>query len=105
VSELSGGNQQKVLLAGVLQKKPALLLLYDSTRGVDVGTKVDIFQLVRERAALGAGVLYYSTDITELLELADRVLVLHDGQIVADLAHSEVTRERILTAAVGASGA
>jgi ribose transport system ATP-binding protein len=105
VSELSGGNQQKVLLAGVLQKKPELLLLYDSTRGVDVGTKVDIFQLVRERAGLGAGVLYYSTDITELLDLADRVLVLHDGQIVADLAHSEVTRERILTAAVGASGA
>jgi ribose transport system ATP-binding protein len=101
VSELSGGNQQKVLLAHALGRDPRLLLLYDSTRGVDVGTKSDIFQLVRDRATLGVGVLYYSTDITELLDLADRVIVLRDGHIVAEIAHSEVTRERILGAAVG----
>ena len=101
MSELSGGNQQKVLLAHTLGREPRLLLLYDSTRGVDVGTKSDIFQLVRERATLGVGVLYYSTDLTELLDLADRVIVLRDGQIVAEIAHSEVTRERILGAAVG----
>ena len=101
VSELSGGNQQKVLLAHTLGREPSLLLLYDSTRGVDVGTKSDIFQLVRDRARLGVGVLYYSTDLTELLDLADRVIVLRDGQMVAEIAHHEVTRERILAAAVG----
>jgi ribose transport system ATP-binding protein len=101
VSELSGGNQQKVLLAHAIGREPTLLLLYDSTRGVDVGTKSDIFQLVRDRASLGVGVLYYSTDLTELLELADRVIVLRDGQMVAEIAHHEVTRERILAAAVG----
>ena len=75
VETLSGGNQQKVLLARVLARKPRLLLMYDATRGVDIGTRSEIFELMRGQAADGVAILYYSTDVSELVTLCDRVVV------------------------------
>ncbi len=100
VGGLSGGNQQKVLLGRVLARSPRLLLLYDATRGVDVGTKSEIYRLMREQAEAGVGVLFYSSDAAELANLADRVLVLHDGVVRAELT-GEITEEEIGAAAGG----
>jgi ribose transport system ATP-binding protein len=104
VGALSGGNQQKVLLARVLARSPKLLLLYDATRGVDVGTKAEIYRLMREQAAAGVAVLFYSSDAAELANLADRVIVLHDGRVAAELT-GEIAEEDIVAAAVGGRGA
>ncbi len=101
VSALSGGNQQKVLLARVLARNPSLLLLYDATRGVDVGTKTEIYRLMREQCEKGVGILFYSTDASELAHMSDRVLVLHDGLIHAQLEGSQITEENIISAAIG----
>jgi ribose transport system ATP-binding protein len=101
VGSLSGGNQQKVLLGRVLAQQPLLLLMYDATRGVDVGTKTEIYRLMRELCAQGISILFYSSDVSELSNLADRVLVLHDGAIRATLAGDELTDARIVAAAVG----
>jgi ribose transport system ATP-binding protein len=104
VGALSGGNQQKVLLARVLARSPKLLLLYDATRGVDVGTKAEIYRLMREQASAGVAVLFYSSDAAELANLADRVIVLHDGRVAAELT-GEIAEEDIVAAAVGGRGA
>jgi ribose transport system ATP-binding protein len=101
VSGLSGGNQQKVLLARALAQHPSLLLMYDATRGVDVGTKVEIYRLMRDLCRNGVSILFYSTDVFELSNLADRVVVLHDGEIRADLRGSDITESRIVAASVG----
>jgi ribose transport system ATP-binding protein len=104
VETLSGGNQQKVLLGRVLEAKPRLLLMYDATRGVDVGTKAEIFDLMHELAATGVAIVYYSTDLTELLSTCDRVIVMHDGRIRATLADEELTHAGILSAVLGGGG-
>jgi ribose transport system ATP-binding protein len=101
VSGLSGGNQQKVLLARGLAQHPSLLLMYDATRGVDVGTKMEIYRLMRDLCKSGVSILFYSTDVFELSNLADRVVVLHDGEIRADLSGSDITETRIVAASVG----
>ena len=90
-------------LGRVLARSPRLLLLYDATRGVDVGTKAEIYRLMREQAQAGVGVLFYSSDAAELANLADRVLVLHDGVVRAELT-GEITEEEIVAAAVGGRG-
>jgi ribose transport system ATP-binding protein len=105
VSGLSGGNQQKVLLARGLAQHPSLLLMYDATRGVDVGTKMEIYRLMRDLCKSGVSILFYSTDVFELSNLADRVVVLHDGEIRADLSGSDITETRIVAASVGGRGA
>ncbi len=104
VSALSGGNQQKVLLARVLARNPSLLLMYDATRGVDVGTKSEIYRLMREQCDKGVGILFYSTDASELANMAQRVLVLHDGAIRAHLSGAQLTEANIVAAAVGGQG-
>jgi ribose transport system ATP-binding protein len=103
VETLSGGNQQKVLIGRVLTRRPRLLLMYDATRGVDVGTKAEIFRLMDEQAGAGVGILFHSTDVTELMAMCDRVIVMHDGSVRAELAGDELTREKIVGAAVGSS--
>lgn len=100
-SSLSGGNQQKVLLGRVLARKPNLLLMYDATRGVDVGTRAEIYQLMHEQCAQGVSVLFFSTDAAELANMADWVIVLHDGTIRTRLSGVDLTEERIIAAAVG----
>ncbi len=101
VMELSGGNQQKVLLSKFLILNPKIYLLFDSTRGVDVGTKAEIFTLVRKLAEEGNAVLYYSTDIEELVNVCDRVAVMCDNTIAGILTQQNITKENILRLSVG----
>ena len=100
---LSGGNQQKVIFGKMLLTEARVLLLYDPTRGVDVGTKGEIFVLMRELAAKGYAILFYSSDLPELVHVADRVAVMRNGSIAAVLAGDAISEEGILKAAMSAS--
>ena len=99
VDTLSGGNQQKVALAKCLLTHPTVLLLDEPTRGIDVGAKVEIYELMSELAAGGAGIIMASSELPELLAMCDRILVLSDGQLSAELSGDEATQERIMEAA------
>ena len=98
VSDLSGGNQQKVLLARWLCLNPKVLLLDEPTRGIDVGAKAEVQGLIDELAGDGLGVLLISSDLEELIEGSDRVVILKDGHVVGHLADDEVTEEGLLGA-------
>jgi ribose transport system ATP-binding protein len=97
---LSGGNQQKVIFGKMLLTEAKILLLYDPTRGIDVGTKGEIFQLMRDLAAKGYAVLFYSSDLAELVHVADRVAVLRNGRLAVILAGEDVSEREILRAAM-----
>lgn len=101
VKAFSGGNQQKIAIAKWLFAQSRVLLLFDPTRGIDVGTKHEIFALMQEYAAAGGAILFYSTEIAELDHLAHRVLVLYRGRIAADLAGDEISEDVILRATLG----
>ncbi|MCL5070739.1 MAG: sugar ABC transporter ATP-binding protein [Actinobacteria bacterium] len=101
VMNLSGGNQQKVVIAKFLSTKPKILLMYDITRGVDVGTKVEIFNMIQKMAADGDAILYYSTTIDELVNICDSVLVMYDSQVKVKLNGANLTKENIIRASVG----
>jgi ABC-type sugar transport system ATPase subunit len=103
VSRLSGGNQQKVLLARWLLADPAILFLDDPTRGIDVGAKQDIYRMIEEAARAGKAILLVSSELPELLRLSDRILVLHEGRIAARYDARDATQERIMSAATAAS--
>lgn len=98
IRELSGGNQQKVLLARWLAMDPRLLIVDEPTRGIDVGAKAEILTLLRELAAEGLGVLMISSEIEEVLSLADRVTVLGDGRTIASLQGAGISEDSILSA-------
>jgi ribose transport system ATP-binding protein len=98
---LSGGNQQKVLLAKWLQLSPQLLILQEPTQGVDVGAREQIFAIIRNFAAQGGGVLCLSGDHEQLALLCDRVLIFRRGRIAADLAGPDVTKDRIAHECLG----
>jgi ribose transport system ATP-binding protein len=100
-SSLSGGNQQKVVVGKFLLTGARLLLLYDLTRGVDVGTKAEIFKMVQNLANDGYGVLFYSSDIAELANVPHRVVVMFDGQVAADFPAGAFTQEELVAAMVG----
>jgi len=99
---LSGGNAQKVVLGKWLLREPKLLLLNDPTKGVDVGAKAEFYKLLTDLRNAGAAILFYSSDDDELLGLCDRVLVMHDGHIRAELTGDELTREHLVAASMGA---
>ena len=103
VRELSGGNQQKVLLARMLCLHPKVLILDEPTRGVDVGAKAEIQSLIDELAEQGLGVVLISSELEEVVEGADRVLVLRDGAVVATLRGDDVSEERVMRAIAVAS--
>jgi ribose transport system ATP-binding protein len=97
---LSGGNQQKVIFGKMLLTEARVLLLFDPTRGVDVGTKSEIFQLMRDLAAKGYAILFYSSDLQELVNVSDRVLVLRLGRVAATLEGEQISEDSILRAAL-----
>ncbi|HEY6633237.1 MAG TPA: sugar ABC transporter ATP-binding protein [Rhizobiaceae bacterium] len=97
----SGGNQQKIAIAKWLLTESHILMVYDPTRGIDVGTKNELYQLLRAYAEAGGAVVFYSTEIPELVHLADRVLVFYAGAISAELSGPDLTEENILAAALG----
>jgi monosaccharide-transporting ATPase len=98
IGELSGGNQQKVLLARALALDPRLLILDEPTRGIDVGAKAEIQRLINELADGGLGVLMISSELEEIVEGADRVVVMRDGRSVAEFGGEDVTQDAIMTA-------
>ncbi|BCM20566.1 sugar ABC transporter ATP-binding protein [Mesorhizobium sp. J8] len=104
VGALSGGNQQKVVIAKWLMRQPRIILLNDPTRGIDVGTKQEIYQLMRKLADAGAAILFYSTDYDELIGCCDRVLVLYDGSVKRELVGAEITEHALIASALNIHG-
>jgi ribose transport system ATP-binding protein len=100
VASLSGGNQQKVVIGKWLMTKPRIILLNDPTRGIDVGTKQELYQLLRRLAEGGAAILFYSTDYDELIGCCDKVLVLYNGSVARTLEGAELTERNLVTAAL-----
>ncbi|MGY4286227.1 ribose transport system ATP-binding protein [Bradyrhizobium sp. LM2.7] len=100
VSTLSGGNQQKVVLAKWLMTDPRIILLNDPTRGIDVGTKQELYRLMRELADQGAAILFYSTDYDELIGCCDRVVIMYDGHIVRELEGDDLTETNIVASSL-----
>jgi ribose transport system ATP-binding protein len=103
VKNLSGGNQQKVVLAKWLQLGPKVMIFDEPTRGIDVGAKAEIYQLMRELAASGVAVIVISSDMEEILGLSDRLAVMHEGHITGILERHECTEENVMRLAVGES--
>ena len=101
VSALSGGNQQKVALAKWLQIEPRILLLDEPTRGIDVGAKHEIYELLNQWTAQGIAIVLITSEMPELLAMSDRIVVMHRGRVTAELAHDEATADRVLEAAMG----
>jgi len=98
VISLSGGNQQKVVLGKALMTGPNVVLLDEPTRGIDVGAKSDVYHLVGSLAQQGLAVMFSSSELDEVMALADRILVMADGKITADLSRAEATREKLIAA-------
>jgi ABC-type sugar transport system ATPase subunit len=105
VMELSGGNQQKVVLSKWLMTAPKLLILDEPTRGVDVGAKHEVHKLIREQAEQGLAVLMISSDLPEALALSDRILVMREGTVVAEFEGKSATQEQVMFAATGQGAA
>jgi len=102
-SSLSGGNAQKVVIGKWLLRKPKLLLLDDPTKGVDVGTKAEFYKLLHQLVAEGTTILFYSSDDQELLSLCQRILVMHDGTIKADLSGESLSEANLVSASMGST--
>lgn len=102
VERLSGGNQQKVVLAKWLATNPKLLIVDEPTRGIDVGTKSEVHRLLSQKAKEGMAILMISSELPEVLGMADRVLVMREGHIVREFSRSEATSEAVIAAATGA---
>jgi len=103
VSSLSGGNAQKVVIGKWLKRQPDLLLLDDPTKGVDVGTKGEFYSLLNQLCDEGKTILFYSSDEEELIGLCDKVYVLHDGLICAELEGDQLNKENLIAASLGVS--
>jgi ribose transport system ATP-binding protein len=103
VSSLSGGNAQKVVIGKWLLRNPSLLMLDDPTKGIDVGAKAEFYRLLARLCEEGKSVLLYSSDDEELIGLCDRVLVIHDGVIRAELAGPSLTKSNLVGASLGAA--
>lgn len=103
IGTLSGGNQQKALFARWAGQSLQLLILDEPTRGIDIGTKEEIHNFIREIAANGLPVVVISSDLPEILSVSDRVIVMQQGHVVAELSGDDMQAEIVLAAAVGAS--
>ena len=103
VGTLSGGNQQKVMLAKWLNTNPRLLIVDEPTRGIDVGAKAEVHRILRDLAGQGVAILAISSDLPEVLSLADRVLVMREGRLAGEFAGEAATEEMVMRVAVGAA--
>jgi rhamnose transport system ATP-binding protein len=101
VSTLSGGNQQKVVLAKWLGRHPALLIVDEPTRGIDIATKADVHELLVQLAGEGIAILMISSELPEVLHIGDRILVMREGRLTAEYSHEEASEEKIMSAATG----
>jgi ribose transport system ATP-binding protein len=101
---LSGGNQQKVVLAKWLLSEPSIFIMDEPTRGIDVGAKYEIYSIIDRLATDDGGVIFISSELEELLAISDRILVMSQGEIIAEFARAEFDRAKILTAAFREQG-
>lgn len=101
IKSLSGGNQQKVVIARCLVTKPKILILDEATRGIDLGAKAEIYEILRGLARDGLAILVVSSEMTEIFEISDRVLVMHAGGLTADLDRSTINESDVVSAATG----
>lgn len=97
VSSLSGGNQQKVVLAKWLLTEPDVLILDEPTRGIDVGAKKEIYNLIDALAASGKAIIIISSEMPEVIGVSDRILVMHEGRLKGEIPRQEVTQEQIMS--------
>ncbi len=104
-ANLSGGNQQKVVLAKWLSLNPRLLIFDEPTRGIDVGAKAEIYASMRDLAASGVAIMMISSDMEEILGESDRIAVMHEGKITGIVDRADATEEKIMKLAVGQSDA
>jgi len=104
VGLLSGGNQQKVVIAKWLARGPKFLILDEPTRGVDVGAKAEIYALMDQLAAQGVAVLMISSDLEEILGVSDRVLVMHEERLTGELTRAQLSEQAVMHLAVGGEG-
>ena len=104
VGTLSGGNQQKVMLAKWLNTAPRILIVDEPTRGIDIGAKAEVHRLLRDLASEGVAIMVISSDLPEVLSLADRVLVMREGRLVGEFEGEAASEEKVMRLAVG-SGA
>jgi rhamnose transport system ATP-binding protein len=105
VSTLSGGNQQKVVLGKWLATEPSVLIVDEPTRGIDIGAKVEVHALLSDLAAEGMAILLISSELPEVLGMSDRVLVMHEGRLKAELPAADATEEAVMRAATGSDSA
>ncbi len=101
VGSFSGGNQQKIAISKWLVAESRILLLFDPTRGIDVGTKHELYVLIREYAEAGGAVLFFSTEVPELVHLSDRVMVLYGGKVAEEIPVEDLSEKAIVRAALG----
>ncbi|MEX6399739.1 ATP-binding cassette domain-containing protein, partial [Providencia hangzhouensis] len=101
VSTLSGGNQQKVVIARWLNKQAKILIFDEPTRGIDVGAKSEIYQLMRSLTEKGISIIMISSELPEVIGVSDRVLVFRDGEIAAELTGDEINSTQIMVHAAG----
>ena len=101
VLDLSGGNQQKVVIAKWLATNPKLLILNDPTRGIDVGAKAEIYKLIDELAREGFAILFTSSEFEEILELSDNIIVVYDGEIVKRFKGGDVKKPELMSYVTG----
>lgn len=97
IGSLSGGNQQKVLIAKLLASNPKIIIMDEPTRGIDVGAKSEIHNMLRELCKKGVGIIVISSELPEIVGLCDRVMVMHEGRMVGELSRDEVTQDRIIS--------
>jgi ABC-type sugar transport system ATPase subunit len=101
---LSGGNQQKVVLAKWLMARPKVIIFDEPTRGIDVGAKAEIYLRMQEISQQGVGIIMASSDLPELMGMSDRILVLHEGRVAGELSRDEATEEAIMRLATATNG-
>ena len=101
VKELSGGNQQKVVIAKWLAMTPNILIMDEPTRGIDVGAKSEIYMLMRRLTKQGKSIIMISSEMAEVMKVSDRIIVMHEGSISGEIPSGEVNRNKIMQAAFG----